>query len=193
MDQAAVLHAPIRLGLGSQLLTAGDEIGRRRGVELVQTSLDIVPSASSRLLTSHGPHTPSIPATAQIGEGIDGYIIGGIGMAMAALTTDLHLSTLLQGLVGASPLIGIFVGGPLFGRFADRFGRRPVFLADTLIFLVGSVLQCEFPEAPRRARRPTPFALTAHGTWPPFRDGSDTRSWAPCTAPLGSGGRADRL
>ncbi|MEU8933727.1 MFS transporter [Streptomyces sp. NPDC048409] len=77
----------------------------------------------------------------QIGEGIDGYIIGGIGMAMTALTADLHLSTLMEGLVGASPLIGIFVGGPLFGRLADRFGRRPVFLADMVVFLVGSVLQ----------------------------------------------------
>lgn len=77
----------------------------------------------------------------QMGEGIDGYIIGGIGMAMSALTADLHLSTLMEGLVGASPLIGIFVGGPLFGRLAERLGRRPVFLADMLIFLVGSVLQ----------------------------------------------------
>lgn len=85
-------------------------------------------------------HTKLKLAT-QIGEGIDGYVIGGIGMAMAALTTDLHLSTLMEGLVGASPLIGIFVGGPLFGRLADRYGRRPVFLADMVIFLVGSVLQ----------------------------------------------------
>ncbi|MEW2468489.1 MFS transporter [Streptomyces sp. NPDC046994] len=77
----------------------------------------------------------------QIGEGLDGYIIGGIGMALAALTTDLHLSTLWQGLVGASPLIGIFVGGPVFGWLADRMGRRPVFLIDMMIFLVGSVAQ----------------------------------------------------
>ncbi|MEU9335996.1 MFS transporter [Streptomyces sp. NPDC048290] len=77
----------------------------------------------------------------QIGQGIDGYIIGGIGMAMAALTVDLELSTLMEGLVGASPLIGIFIGGPLFGRLADRFGRRPVFLVDMMIFLIGSIVQ----------------------------------------------------
>jgi putative MFS transporter len=105
--------------------------------------------------TQHQPGTPEVPDLArerrrlhtklklatQIGEGIDGYIIGGIGMAMTALTADLHLSTLMEGLVGASPLIGIFVGGPLFGRLADRYGRRPVFLADMLIFLAGSALQ----------------------------------------------------
>ncbi|MFJ7209638.1 MFS transporter [Streptomyces sp. NPDC098789] len=77
----------------------------------------------------------------QMGQGIDGYVIGGMGMAMGAITADLHLSPLTEGLVGASPLIGIFLGGPVFGRLADRFGRRPVFLVDMLIFLVGSVLQ----------------------------------------------------
>ncbi|MET8753236.1 MFS transporter [Streptomyces sp. NPDC004667] len=85
-------------------------------------------------------HTKLKLAT-QMGQGIDGYIIGGMGMAMGAVTTDLRLSPLMEGLVGASALIGIFVGGPLFGRLADRFGRRPVFLVDMLMFLVGSVLQ----------------------------------------------------
>jgi putative MFS transporter len=99
-----------------------------------------VPSSSDRLRRRRRLHTKLKLAT-QIGEGIDGYVIGGIGMAMGALTTDLHLSTVMEGLVGASPLIGIFVGGPLFGRLADRLGRRPVFLVDMLIFLVGSVLQ----------------------------------------------------
>ncbi|MGW9170669.1 hypothetical protein [Streptomyces decoyicus] len=28
----------------------------------------------------------------------------------------------------------------MFGRLADHFGRRPVFLVDMLIFLIGSVL-----------------------------------------------------
>lgn len=104
-----------------------------------------IPPSTTTEAPDHGRerrrlHTKLKLAT-QIGEGIDGYVIGGIGMAMTALTADLHLSTLMEGLVGASPLIGIFVGGPLFGRLADRYGRRPVFLADMLIFLVGSVLQ----------------------------------------------------
>ncbi|GAB2727050.1 MFS transporter [Kitasatospora kifunensis] len=77
----------------------------------------------------------------QIGEGLDGYIIGGIGMALAALTTALHVSTLWQGLIGASPLIGIFVGGPAFGWLADRLGRRPIFLIDMVVFLSGSIAQ----------------------------------------------------
>jgi putative MFS transporter len=77
----------------------------------------------------------------QIGEGLDGYILGGIAMAITALSTDLHLDSFMQGLVGASPLIGIFVGGPVFGWVADRIGRRPVFLVDMAVFLIFSLLQ----------------------------------------------------
>ncbi|KUN09696.1 MFS transporter [Streptomyces yokosukanensis] len=102
---------------------------------------DIPEVPSPELLRERRRLHTKLKLATQIGEGIDGYIIGGIGMAMGALTTDLHLSTVMEGLVGASPLIGIFVGGPLFGRLADRYGRRPVFLVDMLIFLIGSVLQ----------------------------------------------------
>ncbi|MET4647665.1 hypothetical protein ABID95_007434 [Streptomyces atratus] len=42
-DLTGILHAPVLLGLGSKLLTAGDEVGRRRGVELIQKSLYVVP------------------------------------------------------------------------------------------------------------------------------------------------------
>ncbi|MEV6838484.1 MFS transporter [Streptomyces sp. NPDC051133] len=98
-------------------------------------------SSSPELLRERRRLHTKLKLATQIGEGIDGYIIGGIGMAMTALTADLHLSTVMEGLVGASPLIGIFVGGPVFGWLADRYGRRPVFLVDMLIFLIGSVLQ----------------------------------------------------
>ncbi|RZQ60765.1 MFS transporter [Amycolatopsis suaedae] len=77
----------------------------------------------------------------QVGQGIDGYVLGGIGAALPAITTDLAMSEWTAGLIGASALIGIFVGGPLFGWFADRYGRRIVFLTDMVLFLVGSIAQ----------------------------------------------------
>ncbi len=77
----------------------------------------------------------------QLGEGIDGYILGGLGAALPAITADLKMGPWPTGLIGASALVGIFLGGPLFGWLADRYGRRIVFLTDMLIFLVGSVLQ----------------------------------------------------
>lgn len=72
---------------------------------------------------------------------IDGFVLGGIGTVMPAITEDLQLSLAWQGLVGASALIGIFLGGPLGGYLADRIGRKPMFTIDLMIFLVGSVLQ----------------------------------------------------
>ncbi|WP_323959552.1 MFS transporter [Arthrobacter sp. JZ12] len=72
---------------------------------------------------------------------IDGFILGGIGLVIPAMTADLGLSFVWQGLIGASALIGIFLGGPLGGYFADKFGRKPMFIIDLAIFLAGSVAQ----------------------------------------------------
>lgn len=72
---------------------------------------------------------------------IDGFILGSIGLVMPALTNDLSLSATWQGLIGASALIGIFFGGPLGGYFADKIGRKPMFIVDLSIFLVGSAAQ----------------------------------------------------
>ncbi|MFP3670719.1 MFS transporter, partial [Priestia sp. SIMBA_032] len=61
---------------------------------------------------------------------IDGFILGAIGIVMPAITNDLELSLTWQGLIGASALIGIFLGGPLGGYLADKIGRKPMFTID---------------------------------------------------------------
>ncbi len=78
---------------------------------------------------------------------IDGFILGCIGIVMPAITRDLHLSPVWQGLIGASALIGIFIGGPAGGWLADKVGRRPMFTVDLAVFLVGSVAQFFVTEA----------------------------------------------
>ncbi|MFY7838118.1 MAG: MFS transporter [Novosphingobium sp.] len=72
---------------------------------------------------------------------IDGFVLGGMGTVMPAITKDLSLTLFEQGLIGASALIGIFLGGPLGGYLADKVGRKPMFTIDLATFLVGSVLQ----------------------------------------------------
>ena len=72
---------------------------------------------------------------------IDGFILGGIGILMPAITADLNLSLAWQGLIGASALVGIFIGGPLGGYLADKIGRKPMFTIDLAVFLIGSVAQ----------------------------------------------------
>ncbi|MDI3387960.1 MFS transporter [Streptomyces sp. B-S-A8] len=72
---------------------------------------------------------------------IDGYILGIIGTAIGAATAELQMSLLWEGLIGASALIGIFIGGPLGGWLADKFGRKPTFTLDLAMFVVCSFLQ----------------------------------------------------
>jgi putative MFS transporter len=78
---------------------------------------------------------------------LDGYILGIIGTVIGTLSTDLDLSLAWKGLIGASALIGIFIGGPLGGMLSDKFGRKPLFTVTLALFLVGSVLQFFVHEA----------------------------------------------
>jgi putative MFS transporter len=75
------------------------------------------------------------------GEFCDGYIIGVIGIALALLTPQMHISALWQGLVGSSALIGIFFGSLIFGWISDRIGRRRIFTISLWFFVIASLLQ----------------------------------------------------
>ena len=75
------------------------------------------------------------------GQFIDGYIMGILGTVIVAVTADLQMSVFWSGLTASAALIGIFIGAPLGGWLSDRFGRKPVFLADLVLFLIGSVMQ----------------------------------------------------
>jgi MFS transporter, putative metabolite transport protein len=72
---------------------------------------------------------------------LDGYILGIIGPVSATMTEDLQISTLLEGLIAAAALIGIFFGAPIGGWATDRLGRKPVFMFDIALFTVASFLQ----------------------------------------------------
>lgn len=85
----------------------------------------------------------TIMATIAVFGGIflDGHILGVIGHAVAPAAAELALSPIVTGLIAASALIGIFIGGSIFGRFADRFGRKKVFFWSLMGFAIVSVLQ----------------------------------------------------
>lgn len=71
----------------------------------------------------------------------DGYILGIIAIALGPLSRDLGLSTSWEGLVAAATLIGMTVGGALFGYLTDRIGRQVMYTADLLLLVIASAAQ----------------------------------------------------
>lgn len=75
------------------------------------------------------------------GEGVDGFDLGILAAVLPLIITQLGLSPVEAGLIGASSLIGLFVGAPLVGLLTDRFGRKNLFTIDLILFVVLGGLQ----------------------------------------------------
>lgn len=71
----------------------------------------------------------------------DGYSLGIIGVALSLAKGPLGLTSWWIGAVGAASLIGLFFGCLVAGSISDRFGRRPIFLWDMLLFTILALLQ----------------------------------------------------
>jgi MFS transporter, putative metabolite transport protein len=70
----------------------------------------------------------------------DGYILSSFGLALASLQKQIALTPTIEGAIAAAPLAGIFLGGLIFGYVTDVVGRRFMFLADLLVFVIASLL-----------------------------------------------------
>jgi putative MFS transporter len=75
------------------------------------------------------------------GPFLDGYVLSIIGVALVQITPQLGLSGTVEGLVGASALIGIFLGAFVGGWLIDKFGRQLLFTIDLIAIIVFSVAQ----------------------------------------------------
>ncbi len=72
---------------------------------------------------------------------LDGYVFGTMAIALGPAADDLGLSDWWTGLVSAGALIGIFLGSLVVGWASDRFGRRPLFIWELVLFIVAGVAQ----------------------------------------------------
>lgn len=59
---------------------------------------------------------------------LDGYILSSIGPAMVQLGPLLNLDAFWKGAIGSGALMGILIGGPIFGSLSDRVGRKLPFI-----------------------------------------------------------------
>ena len=77
----------------------------------------------------------------------DGYILGAIVPALPVFAQSHPISSLVSGLIGASALIGVFIGSLVFGWFTDKIGRRRMFVIDLALFVVLSLAQLAVTDA----------------------------------------------
>jgi MFS family permease len=78
-------------------------------------------------------------ALATAGKFFEGLIVFMGGIALPLVSEQFQLTALDRGLVTAAPLVGILIGALGLGGLADRLGRRPVFIAEMLLLVVGLV------------------------------------------------------
>lgn len=71
----------------------------------------------------------------------DGYMLGIVAPALAAYATHHELGSVWTGLIGASALIGLFLGSIFFGWLTDRVGRQTMYLFTLFVFVAGSLAQ----------------------------------------------------
>lgn len=75
------------------------------------------------------------------GQFLDGYILGVVAIALVLMPPSFGLTPNWKGLIGASALIGLAVGGIAFGWLSDIIGRKALYTMDLSIFLAGSIAQ----------------------------------------------------
>ncbi|MGW4487602.1 MFS transporter [Amycolatopsis sp. NPDC004368] len=71
----------------------------------------------------------------------DGYELGIISIALPLIASQLGFGTVWEGLLGASALIGIFLGSIIVGWAADKIGRQRLYTVDFLLIAVASAAE----------------------------------------------------
>ena len=77
---------------------------------------------------------------AGLGWMFDAMDVGMLSFIIAALKIDWDLTPQQMGWIGSVNSIGMAVGALLFGLWADRMGRKKIFIITLLIFSIASGL-----------------------------------------------------
>lgn len=85
---------------------------------------------------------------ASAGKFFEGMVIFMTGVALPLIVMQFGLDATGKGLVGAAPLAGILVGATLLGGLADRYGRKQMFIAEMVIFVVFLAAVAASPSLP---------------------------------------------
>ena len=101
-------------------------------------------NGNQSLVVEDSPLTPFLKKLTVYTSGgpfLDGYILTIIGMALLQLTPQLQLDTFWTGMIGTAALIGLLVGGAIFGYVTDLVGRQFMYQIDLVAIIILSILQ----------------------------------------------------
>lgn len=71
----------------------------------------------------------------------DGYVLGVVGYAMIQLTPAMQLTPFMEGMIGGSALVGLFLGSLILGWVSDYIGRQKIFTFSFMLITIASFLQ----------------------------------------------------
>src|SRR5215469_1744436 len=96
-----------------------------------------------------GTYLPSAPMTqmqwliwslAAAGKFFVGYVVFMTGVTLPLISREFDISPGQNGLISAASLLGILLGAVGLGGMSDRFGRKPMFIFEMIIFVAFLVL-----------------------------------------------------
>ena len=85
---------------------------------------------------------------ATAGKFFEGLIVFMGGIALPLVSEQFGMTATDRGFVTAATLFGIMIGALALGGLADRFGRKPVFIAEMVLLLIGLVAAALSPNTP---------------------------------------------
>ena len=125
-------------------IAAPERLARVRS-KTVQEHID------ERPIWPDGTVLPSAPMTgmqwliwslAAAGKFFEGFVVFMTGVALPLISREFNIGAAQHGVIGAASLFGILVGAVLLGGLSDRFGRKPMFLIEMVIFCAFLVALC---------------------------------------------------
>jgi putative MFS transporter len=96
-----------------------------------------------------GTYLPSAPMTqmqwliwslAAAGKFFVGYIVFITGVTLPLIAREFDIGPAQNGLISAASLLGILLGAVGLGGMSDRFGRKPMFIFEMIVFVAFLVL-----------------------------------------------------
>jgi MFS transporter, putative metabolite transport protein len=111
----------------------------------VQDHIDELPTWADGTSLSSVPMTGMqwlIWSLAAAGKFFEGYVVFMTGVALPLFSREFNIGAFEHGIIGAASLFGILVGAVALGGLSDRFGRKPMFVIEMIIFTAFLVALC---------------------------------------------------